>query len=138
MKRICRQVAALEFATGAQLVPRWVPSEVNPADPLSRARSVEGFDLAAGVCKILEEDAAQAKFGQLTCSWRASAAQGYRLHQGRGDSSREEAKKAEQPQLGAKTQSTPGQCEKAEARGAGEDASSTKTFLERLFWNVGA
>ena len=36
MNRICRQLAALEFATGAQLVPRWVPSEVNPADPPSK------------------------------------------------------------------------------------------------------
>ena len=130
MNRICRQLAALEFATGAQLVPRWVPSEVNPADPPSRARSVESFDLAAGVCKILEEDAAQAKSGQLACSWRASAAQSYRLHQGCGDSSREEAKRAEQPQLGAETQRTPGHFEKADAwGGAGAGCQLDKDFL---------
>ena len=43
MNRICRQVAALQFATGMMLHLRWIPSELNPADLPSRARSTTFF-----------------------------------------------------------------------------------------------
>ncbi|CAE7345253.1 Usp7, partial [Symbiodinium microadriaticum] len=109
-----QQLAALEFATGAQLVPRWVPSEVNPADPPSRARSVESFDLAAGVCKILEEDAAQAKSGVVETP--------------------AEKKPKEQNSLSSVQRRKEHRAtlrRRMHGEGLVQDASSTKTFLER-------
>lgn len=46
MNRICRQLAAVSFATGIDVAIRWVPSELNPADAPSCGRSdpVEAFD----------------------------------------------------------------------------------------------
>ena len=78
MNRICRQVAALELATGMHVHTRWLPSELNPADLPSRAQAIGDFSLEEGLNKFRENHAEAARKGR-SRGWRTSALQ---FHQG--------------------------------------------------------
>eukprot|EP00435_Cladocopium_sp_Y103_P014029 s3339_g3.t1 len=52
MNRVCRQCTAVEFRTGMHIHPRWLPSELNPADLPLRAQSISSFNLEEGLYKF--------------------------------------------------------------------------------------
>ena len=79
INRICRQVAALQFMTGFEIRTRWIPSELNPGDPPSRARDLKEFDVHQGL-ESLVADVAQVKHRE-TASWRVAAAQWHQSKQ---------------------------------------------------------
>ena len=78
MNRVCRQVAALELATGMHVHTRWLPSELNPADLPSRAQAIGDFSLEEGLDKFRENHAEASRKGR-SRGWRTSALQ---FHQG--------------------------------------------------------
>ena len=76
MNRICRQMAALEFATGMHLHTRWIASELNPADGPSRAQDLKGFSVTKGLEDLLGKHALEESVKR-TSGWRRSAVQFY-------------------------------------------------------------
>lgn len=76
MNRICRQIAAIELMSGMQLIVRWIPSEVNPADLPSRSQALESFDVKAAVKKLIENHAGE-RIRRPGTSWRRSAVHSY-------------------------------------------------------------
>lgn len=76
MNRICRQIAAIELMSGMQLIVRWIPSEVNPADLPSRSQALESFDVKAAVKKLVENHAGE-RIRRPGTSWRRSAVHSY-------------------------------------------------------------
>ena len=72
MNRICRQVAAVELATGMHVHLRWIPSELNPADLPSRARPISEFSLEDGLEKFRKNHAEKAGLRR-SSGWRTSA-----------------------------------------------------------------
>ena len=71
MNRVCRQVAALGFATGMMLHLRWIPSEPNPSDLPSRAQDVKAFDLRQGLRDLQVNYDSKERKGET--GWRKSA-----------------------------------------------------------------
>lgn len=76
MNRICRQIAAIELMSGMQLIVRWIPSEVNPADLPSRSQALESFDVKSAVKKLIENHAGE-RIRRPGTSWRRSAVHSY-------------------------------------------------------------
>ena len=72
MMRVCRQVAALAFASGIDLHYRWLASEINPADGPSRGRPLN-FSFEDGLGELLSNVAAR----NSSQSWRVSASRYY-------------------------------------------------------------
>ena len=87
MNRICRQVAALSFASGMHLHLRWIPSELNPADLPSRAQSLEGFNLCRGLRELQDNYDTKEHKGEV--GWRRAAIE---FHRGATKCQRIEAK----------------------------------------------
>ena len=72
MNRVCRQHAALMFATGMYFGLRWVPSELNPADRPSRGKALGDFDAVTAAREWAEQHADKDLKG-CTQSWRERA-----------------------------------------------------------------
>ncbi len=101
INRICRQIAALQFMTGFEIRTRWIPSELNPGDPPSRARDLKEFDLHQGL-RSLVVDVAQNKQRE-TASWRFAAARWHqdkqKGHEGKHQSGQREPSMSEEETL---------------------------------------
>ena len=125
MNRVCRQIAALTFATGMHLHLRWIPSELNPADFPSRAQSLEGFNLDRGLRELQDNYDTKGRKGE--AGWRRSAIIFHRGAQERQRASRESGDQQEEaphPPLGAGECHQGGQ-DSSEKRGAGIRAGKT-------------
>ena len=96
LNRVCRQIAALEFASGTYFTTRWIASELNPADLPSRAADVAQFNLKEAYNKFVQSYAAQGFFGQVK-SWRWRAIQFYEQNINAPSKSRHESTKHEEP-----------------------------------------
>ena len=83
MNRVCRQHAALMFATGMFFSLRWVPSELNPADRPSRGKPLGDFD-AVIAAKQWAQFHAEKGLKTSTKSWRDRAFDAVKLFASEG------------------------------------------------------